>query len=65
MKEDFPTDSKGIALWISGKDDCCAFQDIAREVRKGNVDGARALAARYRPWLSAYEIEAFTAFGLL
>jgi len=61
----FPTDPEEIALWISRKDSCAAFADIARAVRKGDRDKARALVRRYRPWLSEWEIEAFTAFGLL
>lgn len=54
-----------IADWIARKDDCCAFQDIARAVRCGDMTEARALAARYRGWLSSYEIESFEKFGLL
>jgi len=54
-----------IADWIKTKDDCCAFADIARAVRLGDDTEARMLAARYRSWLSAYEIEWFTKFGLL
>ena len=54
-----------IADWIARKDDCCAFQDVARAVRCGDMDRARSLAARYRSWLSAYEVEWFTKFGLL
>jgi len=65
VMDKFPTEREEIALWISDQDSCAAFQDIAREVRKGDRDKARALVRRYRPWLSAYESLAFTAFGLL
>lgn len=54
-----------IASWITRKDDCCAFQDIACAVRCGDIAKARSLATRYRSWLSDYEVEWFIKFGLL
>lgn len=54
-----------IADWIQRKDDCCAFADIARAVRDGDMHTARSLATRYRSWLSDYEVRWFEKFGLL
>ena len=60
-----PTSREDIADWIRGKDDCAGFFDISLAVRRGDIDKAQALCARYRSMLSDLEVEAFKAFGLL
>jgi hypothetical protein len=59
------SDNNAIADWIQKKSDNAGFQDMARAVRQGDMEKARALAKRYRNWFSEYEVEFFKKNGLL